>query len=97
MGEVRLRPRAQVDLDEIWSYTETRWGPFQARRYATELREVCLELATNPGLGRELHEVHPGLRVYPAGRHLIFYLMMPDGIDVVRILHERMDVTRHLT
>ena len=37
-----------------------------------------------------------GLRVYPSGKHLVFYLVMENGIDVVLILHGSMDVRRHL-
>lgn len=50
----------------------------------------------NPQLGKVRDDLHSGLRVYPAGKHLIFYLEMDDGIDVVRVLHERMDIRRHL-
>ncbi len=52
-------------------------------------------LAENPELER-IYEVYEGLRVYPSGRHLIFFLATNEGIDVVRVLHERMDIPSHL-
>ncbi len=96
MADYRLRPKARADIDDIWSYSYRTWGTQQARRYVAVLRDVCTELATDPALGRSRDDLHEGLRVYPAGRHLIFYLTADRGIDVVRILHERMDIARHL-
>jgi plasmid stabilization system protein ParE len=33
---------------------------------------------------------------HPVGSHVLFYRLTDDGIDVVRILHNRMDFERHL-
>lgn len=96
MAKWRVRPKARADFDDIWIYTHRTWGLRQARRYLSELRDFCTELAGNPALGKPRDDLYPGLRVYPAGRHLIFYLQTGEGIDIVRILHERMDVGRHL-
>ena len=41
-------------------------------------------------------DVRTGYRKYPAGSHLLFYRLTPDGIDIVRILLQRMDFERHL-
>jgi toxin ParE1/3/4 len=30
------------------------------------------------------------------GAHVLFYRLIADGIDIVRILHERMDYHRHI-
>jgi toxin ParE1/3/4 len=40
--------------------------------------------------------VRPDYRKYPSGSHVLFYRLTDDGIDVVRILHERMDYERHI-
>ena len=96
MGEVALRPRARADLDNIWEYTLRTWGQKQAERYLRALNDTFHALAEQPKLGRSYDEVHEGLRVYPSGKHLIFYFETKTGIDVVRVLHERMDVRSHL-
>jgi toxin ParE1/3/4 len=31
------------------------------------------------------------------GRHLIFYRQRADSIEIIRILHDRMDIESHLT
>lgn len=96
MAEVALRPKARFDLASIWDHTVETWGHEQAEQYLRALNQAFEVLAGKPQLGRLYDEVHEGLRVYPSGRHLIFFFATEDGIDVVRVLHERMDIPSHL-
>ncbi|MDB6090359.1 MAG: plasmid stabilization protein ParE [Gammaproteobacteria bacterium] len=92
-----LRPRAQADLNDIWDYTADRCGLDQAE---TDIRQLWSDIeaaADKPSLGRECSEVRQGYRKYPSGSHVLFYRLTADGIDVVRILHERMDYERHIS
>jgi toxin ParE1/3/4 len=95
-GRFVLKPRAHADLDEIWDYTVDCWGLEQAETYIRQLWKDIQTLADNPSLGRECAEVRPGYRKYPSGSHVLFYRLTDDGINVVRILHERMDYERHI-
>ena len=36
--------------------------------------------------------IRDSLRSFPFRRYVIFYLPLPDGIDVVRVLHSARDV-----
>lgn len=83
-------------MEAIWTYSYQNWGARQAHRYLANLRDIFEELSSNPSFGKRRDELREGLRVYPAGKHLVFYLTTEKGIDVVRILHERMDIDRHL-
>ena len=48
-------------------------------------------------IGRACDEVRPGYRKHAVGSHTLYYrIASADVIDVVRILHQRMDVDRHL-
>jgi toxin ParE1/3/4 len=95
-GHFVLTPRAQADLDEIWDYTADRWGLDQAETYTRQLWKDIAIVAHRPSLGRECTEVRRGYRMYPSGSHVLFYRPTAGGIDVVRILHERMDYERHI-
>jgi toxin ParE1/3/4 len=54
-------------------------------------------LAANPGLGSDCGEIRFGYRKMIIGRHLIFYRQPSgDAIEIVRILHGRMDIETHL-
>ena len=95
-GRFVLTPRAQTDLDEIWDYTVDRWGIYQAETYIRQLWNHIQTVADKPALGRECEEVRAGYRRYPSGSHVLFYRLTDFGIDIVRILHERMDHERHI-
>jgi toxin ParE1/3/4 len=92
-----LSPAAQADLGEIWDYTARNWGPDQADRYVLGIRDACEALAKGRRRGRAIDAVRPGYRKLAVGSHLLFYRVTTTGlIDVVRILHQRMDVEAHL-
>lgn len=96
MREVILRPAAQVDIEDIADYTIGEWGHEQARRYVGDLRRAIERLASS-ALRHQLHDdVLPGLRKLRCGRHLVFYLVADDAVDVVRVLHDNRDVRRYL-
>ncbi len=95
-GHFVLSPRAHADLDEIWDYTADRWGLDQAETYTRQLAKDIQTVADSPTLGRECNEVRAGYRQYPSGSHVLFYRLAESGVDIVRILHERMDYERHI-
>ena len=49
-----------------------------------------------PSLGRACDDIRTGYRRYAEGSHTIFYREAGGGIEIVRILHGRMDPDRHL-
>lgn len=44
---------------------------------------------------RACDDIRDGYRKYHIGRHLIFYREADEGIVIIRILHDRMDVEAH--
>ncbi|QYH36805.1 type II toxin-antitoxin system RelE/ParE family toxin [Salinibacterium sp. M195] len=95
MTSYRLTPAAQRDLSTIWEYTQERWGPTQAEIYISEMRAAIERIAAEPQRGRACDDVREGYRRYGIGSHLIFYTVGANSVDVIRILHQRMDLTRH--
>jgi toxin ParE1/3/4 len=92
----RLTPAAQRDLSRIWDFTEERWDVRQAETYVNEIRAAIERIAGDPDRGRACDEIRDGYRQYGIGSHLVFYVESEHGVDVIRILHQRMDPTRHL-
>lgn len=95
-GHYVLSPRAQTDLDEIWDYSAGTWGTDQAASYARDLWHCVEALAAHPKMGQACTEIRPGYYKSRCGSHVVFYRLTAEGIDVVRILHERMDFERHI-
>lgn len=94
--QVHYTELAEADLDDIDDYTLTRYGDEQRDLYMRALEVACEE--TLPAFQRVAQEVpqRPDLRRWRCERHVIYFRRVSDGIEVVRILHERMLPERHL-
>ena len=98
MAKVILRQEAIDDLNAIWDYTFEQWSEKQADKYYSTLRFACKEIGENPGIGKEYTGIRRNLLGLKSGKHIIFYhLISEDEIEVIRILHERMDLKRRIT
>jgi toxin ParE1/3/4 len=91
-----FRPRAVRDIDQIWTYTAERWGAAQAERYVRAIRDVCAALAAGEATGTDASYIGPGYRRIRAGRHIVFFRRAAGAVEIVRILHERMDLPSRL-
>jgi toxin ParE1/3/4 len=92
-----FRPQAVRDMEQIWTWTAGRWGAAQAERYLRRIQDVCAALAGGDLPGADASDIRPGYRKARAGRHLVFFRRQPDAsVEVVRILHERMDIGSRL-
>ncbi len=96
MSRFLLSPRAQKDLDEIWGYSVERWGEERTEIYVRGLWFGITTVAADSRRGQSCDDIRPGYFKYAVGSHLLFYRLIPDGVDIVRILHKRMDFERHL-
>ena len=98
MAKVILRQKAIDDLNDIWDYTLGQWSEYQADKYYSILKLACREIGENPEIGREYTAIRKNLLGLKSGKHIIFYhLISEDEIEVIRILHERMDLKNRLT
>jgi toxin ParE1/3/4 len=98
MAKVILRQEAIDDLNAIWDYTFEQWSENQADKYYSTLRFACKEIGENPDIGKEYTGIISDLLGLKSGKHIIFYhLISEDEIEIIRILHERMDLKNRLT
>ena len=96
MAGFKLTPAAFQDFEDIARYTRRRWGNAQCDLYLRALDRRFAALAVKPSLGRPRDDVREGYRGAKEGRHLIFFREAKGGIEIVRILHESMDVESRL-
>lgn len=106
---VRRSTEARADLREILTWTQRRFGPTQSKIYRATIQDALDALRAGPSaLGvRPRDDIAPGLMTLPVarggrkGRHLIVFRIAPGEnhptLDVLRVLHESMDLPRHLT
>ncbi|MFD2603758.1 type II toxin-antitoxin system RelE/ParE family toxin [Flavobacterium suzhouense] len=95
MAKFHFLNKALDDLTEIWEYTIDEWSEKQADRYYSLLIDSCTELAENPYLGKLYNEISHNLYGHKSAEHIIFYFIIDSQeIEIVRILHGRMDLNR---
>ena len=92
-----ITPLARQDLKGIGRHTQERWGVAQRDTYLQDLATLFGRLGDGTVLGRRRDEIREGLLAQPCGRHVVFFRRDVDGnVEVLRVLHERMDFRRHL-
>lgn len=80
-------------MGDIWNFTLVRWSEKQADKYYREFLAAFQWLADNPGSGRNYDEVRMHLKGARIGRHIVFFRSVNEReIEIIRILHERMDL-----
>lgn len=95
MAKVERSSQAERDLVEIWLYIAND-SSGAADKFLNQIDSICKMLARSPHLGRSREELGPGLRSFPVGDYLIFYLPSKTGIVVVRVLSGHRDLDKLL-
>ena len=83
-----------MDLQDILDFTMERFGSAQAEKYIHGLFDVFDRLVENPAIGRARLELVAGLRSFPSGSHVIFFMVFVEEIVIVRVLHGARDVKK---
>lgn len=97
MAKVILRQEAINDLNAIWDYTFEEWSESQADKYYSTLKLDCMQIGENPKIGKVYDWIKKNLLGLRSGRPIIFYQpIAKDEIEIIRILHEQMDVERRI-
>jgi toxin ParE1/3/4 len=102
---VRLAAQAELDFVEILAWTVENFGESQVDIYAETLTLAIEALLDGPLLqgAQARGEIEPGIRTLHVarlgknGRHFVVFRQTEDrGIDVLRLLHDGMDLARHI-
>ena len=105
---VRLSAAAEADYRQILRWTVENFGSAQARSYADTLSSALKALSVGPDIigvkerpeiGNHIHTLHVA-RNGRKGRHFVMFrvgsIQGGNVIDVLRLLHDSMDLERHL-
>jgi toxin ParE1/3/4 len=101
---VRLGQQAEQDYVEILQWTVKTFGEDQANNYAETITLAIESLEGGPDIlsARVREDIQPGIRTLHvarqgrAGRHFVVFRAAGSVIDVLRLLHDSMDLPRHL-
>lgn len=96
MKSIKYARRANADLENITDYTAKTWGAKQAKKYIQSIRLKIRNIAQGSEHLQPLSVDRADIYQARVNRHLIILEMNDTEIRIVRILHEAMDVPRHL-
>ena len=85
-------PEALDDRERIWDYYVRVAGRHTAEKILREIAEVIALLEDHPFAGRARNEVRLELRSFAATPHVVFYRVVNDTPEIVRVLDGRQDI-----
>jgi len=103
--KVRVGVEAEKDFVRILKYTADTFGERQASIYKAKLTDAIAALESGPDAPGSVSrdEILPNLRCLHVARHrregrhfIIYRATTGQVIEVVRILHDAMDLARHI-
>jgi len=98
----RITPQAERDIDGETVYLAEKADAETGIRFFEAAHETFQALLEMPGRGRVRALTNPRLadvRQWPVSgfeKYLIFYRIVPTGVDIVRVLHGARDIDRIL-
>lgn len=91
-----ISKKAISDLEEIWLFTVEKWSIEQADRYYFLIFDEIDFICKNVDSGKSMNHVRKGYRASKVKSHFIFYRVVNGIVEIIRILHERMDIDNRL-
>lgn len=86
MKQLRITNEAKADLIDIWSYISQN-NEDAADALIDKITGKFDELLANPKMGRERIDIAPLVRSFSVSNYLIFYRLIEEGIEIVRVIH----------
>ena len=94
----KISKEAENDLSKIWSYTFETWSLEQADRYINLIFDEINYISDKPQSGKDFSYIRKGYFKTKVKSHYIFYKInrKTDSIEIIRILHQMMDIKERL-
>ena len=98
MGDFRILPEAENDLDDIWHYLAVESASFDIASNAIDsINERIWLIAQRPQIGRRRdHDLRNGLRSFASGQFVILYRLIKDEVFIVRVVRGSREIERLL-
>lgn len=92
----RITNSAYDDLEKIWLYTAENWSLKQADKYINLIMDGIELIAENPAIGRDRRSLRMGYFSFNIESHVIFYKIPEEYVEIIRVLHQKMDLESNL-
>ena len=94
--KITFTKEADEDLREILGYSIAQFGLIRAEKYYFDLQSKFDSILEKTSHSTDYSFVEEGLRRTNHMKHAIFYRLTDQEIIIIRVLHQKMDVLRHL-
>ena len=94
----KISIEAVIDLEKIWAYTFETWSLEQADRYINQIIEEIEYISFKPKNGKDFSYLRKNYMRTKVKSHFIFYKVSKKTkiIEIIRILHQLMDIQNRL-
>lgn len=96
MATYILSPEAQKSLIGIKAYSIENFGVTRTKKYLQTIHKRMQALAENPSLGIIREDLKVGYHSSFVGSHTIYYRVNPAHIDIIDVLHQSMEPSKHI-
>ncbi|SHH00662.1 toxin ParE1/3/4 [Flavobacterium fluvii] len=97
MSEYIISEKALEDINNIWIYTAENWSVEQANRYYNLIIDEIEYIVDNFDMAIDFGKIRKSYKYSKVKSHLIFFKKdKTNEIEVIRVLHERMDIENRL-
>lgn len=98
MSKYIISEKALDDINKIWIYTAENWSIEQADRYYNLIFDEIEYIVDNFEMTRDFENIRKNYRCSKVKSHLVFFRKAKENeIEIIRILHERMDIENQLS
>ena len=96
MAKYVLSPAAQISLRKIKDYSTKNFGSQKSNTYLLAIREHMQFLAASPFAGLIREDINAAYYSSFVGSHTIYYRIQPHAIEVIDVLHQSMEPSKHI-
>lgn len=97
MPNYTISEKALEGINAIWVYTAQNWSVEQANRYYNLIFDEIEFISNNFEMAQDFGKLRKSYRYSKIKSHLIFFKKNKfNEIEVIRVLHERMDIENRL-
>jgi toxin ParE1/3/4 len=98
MSDYIISEKAIEDINKIWNYTVENWSKEQADRYYNLIYDEIEYIVWNFELAHDFSKIRKSYKYSKVKSHLIFFKKDKNNeIEIVRVLHERMNIENRLS
>lgn len=94
--KIIVHQKADEDLEDIFDYSMERFGFQRAVRYIKDIETMFKALARDQHKGKTFDPQTPYYLHQRIESHFIYYSECKGGIEIFRVLHERMLPAKYL-